>query len=320
MLHHNWKRAIAAAGFGLVVTTGVAFAQQDNAAPARAEGGQDREAGNSKEMPGPIDSVQDLQDTGKMLFKIADTNNDGQISQKEATDAGNLLVGGFFFRADADGNGTISQEEMKQARDALLAQQPMLRVVLQRAKAANAGQGQGNSNPAQGVASLLDGNGDKKLQATELRQAVQSSVQGLYAAADTNRDSQLSPAELNAAVIGAANAAAQATFAAADDDHNGALSQAEFDKAIREPANAVFRMVDANGDGQITQQEAQAVQRMVMSQVKLFQVQEPGNSPRHILEGANPRGAAPVPTIGTPRTGGTAPATTPAPAPAPRQQ
>ena len=46
---------------------------------------------------GPIQNIQDLQDTGKLLFKLADTNNDGQISQKEATDAGNLLVGGFFF-------------------------------------------------------------------------------------------------------------------------------------------------------------------------------------------------------------------------------
>jgi len=36
---------------------------------------------------GPIQSIQDLQDTAKMLFKLADTNNDGQISQKEATDA-----------------------------------------------------------------------------------------------------------------------------------------------------------------------------------------------------------------------------------------
>ena len=57
---------------------------------------------------GPIQSIQDVQDTAKMLFKLADTNNDGQISQKEATDAGNLLVGGFFFRADANGDGVLT--------------------------------------------------------------------------------------------------------------------------------------------------------------------------------------------------------------------
>src|SRR5262245_53875319 len=46
---------------------------------------QHRPAGD---IPGPIDSVRDLQDTAKMLFKMADTNNDGQISQKEAVDVG----------------------------------------------------------------------------------------------------------------------------------------------------------------------------------------------------------------------------------------
>ena len=43
-----------------------------------------------------------------MLFKLADTNNDNRISQKEAVDAGNLLAGGFFFRADANGDGTVT--------------------------------------------------------------------------------------------------------------------------------------------------------------------------------------------------------------------
>ena len=36
-------------------------------------------------VPGPIDSLQDLESTGRMLFKLADTNNDNFISQKEAT-------------------------------------------------------------------------------------------------------------------------------------------------------------------------------------------------------------------------------------------
>jgi len=65
------------------------------------------------DVPGPIDSLADVQDTAKMLFKLADTNNDGQISQKEAVDAGNLLVGGFFFRADANGDGTLTPEEAR---------------------------------------------------------------------------------------------------------------------------------------------------------------------------------------------------------------
>ena len=87
---------------------------------------------------GPIDNLQDLEDTARMLFKLADTNNDGQISQKEATDAGNLLVGGFFFRADTNGDGVLSQDEARQARDNLFAQQPLLRLVLDKAKPTSA--------------------------------------------------------------------------------------------------------------------------------------------------------------------------------------
>src|ERR1700678_3267669 len=85
-------------------------------------------------MPGPIDSISDLQDTAKMVFKLADTNNDDQISQKEAVDAGNLLVGGFFFRADTNGDGVLTQQEAQQARESLFAQQPLLKFVLDRAK------------------------------------------------------------------------------------------------------------------------------------------------------------------------------------------
>src|ERR1700742_386348 len=85
--------------------------------PALADEKVQRKGGD---VPGPIDSLQDLQDTGRMLFKMADENNDGQISQKEAIDAGNLLVGGFFFRADKNGDGVLSPEEAKEAREAFL--------------------------------------------------------------------------------------------------------------------------------------------------------------------------------------------------------
>jgi len=49
-----------------------------------------------KDLSGPISSIEDLQDVGKFLSKLADTNNDNRISQKEAVDAGNLIAGGFF--------------------------------------------------------------------------------------------------------------------------------------------------------------------------------------------------------------------------------
>jgi Ca2+-binding EF-hand superfamily protein len=271
------------------------------ALPARA-------ADVQKDLPGPIDSLQDLQDTGKMLFKLADENNDGQISQKEATDTGNLLVGGFFFRADANGDGTLSKQELQQARDEVLAQKPVLRVLLMRAntnRANNAGNAPGQPTSSirsagQGVMSLLDSNNDGQIQAAELRQMVQTSVQSLYAAADTNRDGQLSPSEVNAAVVGAARAAAQASFQKADTDGNGQLSQAEYDKAIIQPANAVFHMLDANGDNQISQQEAQSAQRFILNQIRMLNTPEPANSPRNLLQsGRTPGEVAPVPNFNT---------------------
>jgi Ca2+-binding EF-hand superfamily protein len=266
-----------------------------------------------KDLPGPIDSLQDLQDTGKMLFKIADENNDGEISQKEAIDAGNLLVGGFFFRADQNGDGVLSKAELRQARDQVLAQKPVLRVILQRAKANNPERANESAqNAAQGVMSLLDTNNDGQLQASELRQMVQTSVQGVFASTDTNRDGQLSPTEVNAAIVGAARAAAQAAFQKADSDRNGQLSQAEFDKALIEPANALFHLLDANNDGQISPQEAQTAERFIADRVRQFNVPEPANSARNLLRsGRKPSDVAPIPNINvTPPSAPTAPPAT----------
>jgi len=302
-----WIRGAAAVGVGLVAAMSVARAQVAPGGAIRPAGSPPAQAGENfgdRDVPGPIDSLQDLQDTGRMLFKVADLNNDNLISQKEAIDAGNLLVGGFFFRADADGNGTLTREEAQQAREAFLKQKPMLRVVLQeiqRQSRGQGGQGGQGTNPVQGLATLLDGNNDKQLQATELRQSVQTAVQGLYAAADTNRDGQMSPSEVNAAVVGLARSAAQSAFQAADADNNGALSIQEFDRAITRPARLFFMVVDANNDNQITPQESQNAQRILMRQIRLLQVPEPANSPANLIEsGRAPGQAAPIPNIGTP--------------------
>jgi len=330
-----WMRGLAAAGLGCLILSSAARAQAP--APANQPGNANANANanrgghrdiNDNDVPGPIDSLQDLQDTGKMLFKLADTNNDGQISQKEMVDAGNLLVGGFFFRADANGDGSISQEEGRQARDTLLRQKPWLRFVVQRAsqkkqQGGNVGDTQQN-NPAQGLANLLDSNSDKKLEATELRQAVQTAVQGFFASADTNRDNQMSPTEINAAMIGMVRTASQASFKEADDDNNGSLSKAEWDKAIVKPANALFDLLDANQDGQLSQQELDQARRVVASQIRMFRVPEAPNSLGNLIEtGRRPGEVAPVPNFGTPNQPSRnqpAAAPAPAPAPAPRPQ
>jgi len=269
-------------------------------------------ADKANDIPGPIDSIKDLQDTGKMLFKLADTNNDGQISQKEATDVGNLLVGGFFFRADQNGDGTLTPEEARQARDALFIQQPLFRYMLTKAKPPNqpqqdattnqAGQAAQNvaANPIQTIGNLLDGNHDRKLEASELRQTVQMGVQTLFTMADANQDGQLSPAELNRVVNEAARSAVQAAFQAADSDRNGALSIAEFDKALTEPAHAAFRILDANGDNQISLDELQRAQQVITDQLKRLRVPDTANAnSRQTQAGGTPTGTFPTNSSGT---------------------
>jgi Ca2+-binding EF-hand superfamily protein len=277
--------------------------------------------GRADDKPGPIDSISDVQDTGKMLFKLADQNNDGQISQKEAVDAANLVIGGFFFRADANGDGTLSRDEARAARDAFLAQHPILRVAVERNRnVAPAVGGTPSALGEQAFETLVDTNRDGNIQAGELRQIVQTTVTAVFASADTDRNGFLSPTEVNAAIIGMANAAAQAAFQRADTDRNGQISQEEFDRAITEPAHAIFRSVDTNNDGQLSPQEAQAARQAVMSQIRNLRVPEPANSARNIIRSnVAPAQPAPTPAFSTPATqpapgGFTAPAQ-PAPAP-----
>jgi len=298
MLHH-WTRSLKAVGLGLMTLAGTANAQ-------------------TKDVPGPIDSLQDLQDTGRMLFKLLDANNDGQISKKEAVDAGNIAVGGLFFQADTNGDGIVSQEEAKQAREAFMAQKPLLRFMIQRTRNVGTQGNTGSPNPVAAIGTLLDANNDKQLQASEVRQAVQTAVQGVFATADTNRDGFMSPVEVNAAIAGAVKAAQQASFQAADADKNGQLSKEEFQKAMTDPANAVFQILDANGDGQLSQQELQRAGRVIENQLKRSMLPEAPNSPRNLLRsGQKPEEVAPVPNIVVPNTSATTPGTVPAPAPAP---
>jgi len=269
-----WMFGVGALAFGLTVLPAVA-----------QEKGQ-RKPGD---LPGPIDSLEDLQDTGRMLFKLADENNDGQISQKEAIDAGNLLVGGFFFRADKNGDGVLAAEEAKEAREAFLNTKPWIRYAVGTAKTQLQKDGatkNQNQNMLANLAATFDTNNDKQLQASELRQAVQTAVQGGFAAADTNRDGQLATSEVNAAIGGVRRQIAQAAFQQADTDNDGQISQAEFVKAIEEPARVAFAVMDLNHDGKISQQEAQTARQLVVSKLRQGYIPEAGNSPRNRLNSA----------------------------------
>jgi len=288
---------VAGLALGLLALPGVARAQEH-----RAE--------DQKNLPSPMEAFRQVQNTGRMIFMMADVNHDGQVSQKEAIDANNLFVGGFFFQADADGNGVVSQEEARKVRETYLSQNPWGRYVVESLEAQqkehkDKADSNRSNNPLQGLTAILDANGDKQIQAQELRQLVQTVTQSFFAAADTNRDGQMSPSEVNAAVAGGIRAIAQASFQQADTDNNNQLSRAEYDKAIVEPANIAFQILDLNHDGQLSQQEVQQLERTIVSQVKMLQIPEPANSPTNLIEsGKLPSEVAPVPSFTSPNSGG----------------
>jgi Ca2+-binding EF-hand superfamily protein len=279
-------------------------------------------ADDKKLVPGPIDNLGDLQDVGKILFKLADTNNDNLISQKEAVDAGNLLAGGFFFRADANGDGTVTADEARQAREALFNQRPLLRFLFERTQQETSRQGNQNqiNQAKENIKNLLDSNRDGNLQASELRQGVQTSVQTLFLTADKNGDGQLDPSELNAAIGDAGRAAIQTAFNAADTDKNGTVSQAEFDQAIINPAHVLFRILDANNDNQISADEMRSGLQILGRELRAMRVPEPPNSISNRLKQQNVAPApAPAGTTTVVPVQPVPPATAPAPAVPPQR-
>jgi len=269
------------------------------------------------DMPGPIDSLSDLQDVGKMLFKVADTNNDNRISQKEAVDAGNLLAGGFFFRADANGDGTVTAAEATAAREALFNQKPTLRLLFQRTQqqTAQAGNQPAVAQGQQTLMTLLDPNRDGNLAAAEVRQAVQTSVQSLFLMADKNGDGQIDVNEINTAIADASRAALQTAFNAADSDRNGAVSQAEFDKAIINPAHMIFGILDANRDNQLSADELRSGMQIIQRELQALQGPRASNT---LSSQFRQRMSSPAPAAGAVVPVQPAPAPAPATIPPPR--
>jgi Ca2+-binding EF-hand superfamily protein len=184
----------------------------------------------------------------------------------------------------------------------------LLRYVLQKAQPNNGNAalpgttrpvGAQAGNPFAAIGKMLDTNNDQKIEAVELRQAVQGTVQVLFSVADTNQDGQLTPAELNGAVVEASRSMIQTAFKRADADHDGGLSVAEFDKAWAEPAHAVFRVLDGNNDNQLSLQELERAQQIIAAQIQRLRVPEAPNSIRNQIQGGTaPRivqpGAIPV--------------------------
>ena len=220
----------------------------------------------------------------------------------------------------------MTQQEAQQARETLFAQQPLLKFVLERAKPTNVQQGNQAqlcspsraerptiprhvarslaADPMRTLTNLLDANHDEKIEATELRQAVQTGVASLFMVADTNQDGQLNMYEINAGIGEIAKSAIQSVFQAADADRNNQLSTDEFDKALVEPAHAVFRVLDANADNQLSLAELQRAEQIIQDQIQRLRVPDPSNSlSNQLRNGPSANRAGQAPYQGAPATG-----------------
>jgi len=79
------------------------------------------------------------------------------------------------------------------------------------------------------------------------------------------------------------------------------VSQAEFDKAIINPAHVLFKIFDANNDGQISADEMRSGMQILVRELRSMQVPEPSNSLSHQIQNLNNAQSTPAPSAIAPR-------------------
>lgn len=193
---------------------------------------------------------------------MADENGDGQISKEEATTISNFLIGGFFFRADTNSDGVVTQEEGKEERSKLAGEYPAVAGFFMRANKELGG------HPFQAVGDILNVDYGKPLSMADARNAAHAGVDDFFRVADADHDGRVSPAELKKLADEGARAAGRAMFQAADTDHSGGVSLAELQAALQSSEKVVFDAADTNKNGQLTEAEASAAMNDLAMRVR----------------------------------------------------
>lgn len=213
-------------------------------------------AGSGAQRSMSIGGVAACQPTGEVTamvsrwIELADADGNGQISKTEAGAFTNFVIGGFFFRADTDGDGVVGPEEGRAARSELVTQYPALATLLSQARAVT------GESPFKAIADMVGVDYGTPLSADEAREAARGAMDDLFKVVDDDSDGTITPAEARAASWEAVRALGQRAFRSGDKNNDGKLDLTEFQAAVDATAKLAFEAGDANDNGSLTEQEA----------------------------------------------------------------
>src|SRR5690606_17121076 len=150
-------------------------------------------------------------------------------SKAEAQSMVNFMLGGFFFRADENGDGKVTAEEAREARIEFARQNPAVAALLQQARAVRQTTG---DRPFVRIAEMMDLDYKQPLSAAEVRSAGRSALDDLYQLVDKNEDGSITLEEARAASLAGARAVGHQAFAAVDSNKDGSVELTELEQSV----------------------------------------------------------------------------------------
>lgn len=184
------------------------------------------------------------------LLGSADANHDDAVSKAEANALAGHLVNGFFFRADANRNGTITPQEARQARIHFMIRHPVLATLARQTRSVK------STSSFARVARLLDIEYGKPVPVSEARNAVRAAVDDVFRLADRDKDGSLDADEASTSSLAGTFALGRSVFRGSDADRDKGLSVDEFRSSIDTPLRMAFQLADADNNGKLDEPEA----------------------------------------------------------------
>ena len=165
----------------------------------------------------------------------------------------NFLLGGLFFRADENGDGKVTPEEGRAARQEFSEQNAAAAALFKHAREFEQWTG---TNPLVRLAQLADIQYDQPILAKDVKESAGSALSELYRLVDKNKDSLIGLDEARTASLAGARALGHQAFAAADANKDGSLELGELDSLLEASVKPAFTVADSNSDGKLSEEES----------------------------------------------------------------